>query len=158
MDEEGNLYLYKAALLCKDEIIKRLINGTYHVADPSTIGSLFTLLCLKETHLLATLNVFTVYKGNDRPRSLMFFSNKRNCDSMNFNKACYPKHFWKYIFSKPISGRHSIWRNFAFSNQWNSVLKLIFGKEFVFEQFLVHLKILHGKPCLNIFIFPPILG
>ena len=33
MDEKGNLYLYKAALLCKSEIIKRLMNGTYHVAD-----------------------------------------------------------------------------------------------------------------------------
>ena len=59
MDEKGNLYLYKAALLCKNEIIKRLINGTYHVADPSTIGSLFTLLCLKETHLHATFLLFT---------------------------------------------------------------------------------------------------
>ncbi|KAL9960645.1 hypothetical protein ACROYT_G034129 [Oculina patagonica] len=28
-----NLYLYKTALLCKNEIIKRLINGTYHMAD-----------------------------------------------------------------------------------------------------------------------------
>ena len=46
MDEKGNLYLYKAALLCKNEIIKRLMNGTYHVADPTTIGSLFTSLRL----------------------------------------------------------------------------------------------------------------
>ena len=46
MDEKGDLYLYKAALLCKNEIIKRLMNGTYHVADPSTIGSLFTALRL----------------------------------------------------------------------------------------------------------------
>ena len=53
MDEKGNVYLYKAALLCKNEIIKRLMNGTYHVADPSTIGDLFPSLCLKETHLLA---------------------------------------------------------------------------------------------------------
>ena len=46
MDEKGDLYLYKAALLCKNEIIKRLTNGTYHVADPTTIGSLFTALRL----------------------------------------------------------------------------------------------------------------
>ncbi|XP_020632960.1 collagen alpha-2(I) chain-like [Orbicella faveolata] len=41
-DEKGNLYLYKYALLCKSEIIKRLINGSYHLAEPSdgpsTIG------------------------------------------------------------------------------------------------------------------------
>ena len=35
MDEKGNLYLYKFALLCKNEIIKRLINGSYHIAEPS---------------------------------------------------------------------------------------------------------------------------
>ena len=65
MDEKGNLYLYKAALLCKNEIIKRLINGTYHVADPSTIGKLFTSLCLKETHLLGAFLLF--YKRSCRP-------------------------------------------------------------------------------------------
>ena len=36
MDAKGDLYLYKNALLCKDEIIKRLINGTYHLADGNT--------------------------------------------------------------------------------------------------------------------------
>ena len=35
MDEKGDLYLYKFALLCKNEIIKRLINGSYHIAEPS---------------------------------------------------------------------------------------------------------------------------
>ena len=43
MDEKGDLYLYKFALLCKNEIIKRLINGSYHIAEtshgPSTIGN-----------------------------------------------------------------------------------------------------------------------
>ena len=34
MDEKGDLYLYKFALLCKNEIIKRLINGSYHIAEP----------------------------------------------------------------------------------------------------------------------------
>ena len=38
MDEKGNLYLYKFVLLCKNEIIKRLINGSYHLAEP-TVGS-----------------------------------------------------------------------------------------------------------------------
>ena len=44
MDEKGNLYLYKFALLCKTEIIKRLISGSYHLAEsgddrPNTIGN-----------------------------------------------------------------------------------------------------------------------
>jgi len=46
MHEKGNLYLYKAALLRKNEIIRRLMNGTYHMADPSTTGNLFTSLSL----------------------------------------------------------------------------------------------------------------
>ena len=45
MDEKGNLYLYKAALLCKNEIIKRLINGTYQLVEASPIGKLLTSLC-----------------------------------------------------------------------------------------------------------------
>ena len=43
MDENGDLYLNKFVLLCKNEIIKRLINGSYHLAEPSqgpsTIGN-----------------------------------------------------------------------------------------------------------------------
>ena len=35
MDEKGDLYLDKFALLCKNEIIKRLMNGSYHLAEPS---------------------------------------------------------------------------------------------------------------------------
>ena len=42
MDGKGDLYLNKFVLLCKNEIIKRLINGSYHLAEPSngpsTIG------------------------------------------------------------------------------------------------------------------------
>ncbi|KAL9960618.1 hypothetical protein ACROYT_G034101 [Oculina patagonica] len=38
MDSKGNLYLYKTALLCKNEIIKRLTNGKYHLAQESTKG------------------------------------------------------------------------------------------------------------------------
>ena len=43
MDENGDLYLNKFVLLCKNEIIKRLNNGSYHLAEPSqgpsTIGN-----------------------------------------------------------------------------------------------------------------------
>ena len=46
MDEKGNLYLHKFALLCKNEIIKRLINGSYHLGEasvgPSAIGNSLT--------------------------------------------------------------------------------------------------------------------
>ena len=32
-DTNGNLYLYNNALLCKDEIIKRLTGGNYQLAE-----------------------------------------------------------------------------------------------------------------------------
>ncbi|KAJ7379424.1 hypothetical protein OS493_016661 [Desmophyllum pertusum] len=38
MDTKGNIYLYKTALLCKNEIIKRLTNGKYHLAEENLIG------------------------------------------------------------------------------------------------------------------------
>jgi len=38
VDLKGNLYLYKNALLCKDEIIKRLSSGKYHLEGESSIG------------------------------------------------------------------------------------------------------------------------
>lgn len=37
-DAKGNLYLYKTALLCKNDIIKRLISGKYQLEDPVIIG------------------------------------------------------------------------------------------------------------------------
>ena len=37
-DAKGNLYLYKTALLCKNDIIKRLISGKYQLEDPGIIG------------------------------------------------------------------------------------------------------------------------
>ncbi|KAL9960630.1 hypothetical protein ACROYT_G034114 [Oculina patagonica] len=38
MDLKGNLYFYKTALLCKNEIIKRLSSGKYHLVQKSSIG------------------------------------------------------------------------------------------------------------------------
>ncbi|KAJ7379425.1 hypothetical protein OS493_016662 [Desmophyllum pertusum] len=38
MDTKGNLYLYKTAFLCKNEIIKRLTNGKYHLVEEALIG------------------------------------------------------------------------------------------------------------------------
>ena len=37
-DAKGNLYLYKTALLCKNDIIKRLISGKYQLEDQEIIG------------------------------------------------------------------------------------------------------------------------
>ena len=46
LDAKGNLYLYGTALLCKNEIIKRLRNGTYSLAEQTELGmiSLFYFL------------------------------------------------------------------------------------------------------------------
>ena len=41
MDTKGNLYLYKSALLCKNEIIKRLTDGNYQMAEPSIFGNTY---------------------------------------------------------------------------------------------------------------------
>ena len=39
MDAKGNLYLYKSALLCKSEIIKRLTEDNYTLVEPSILGN-----------------------------------------------------------------------------------------------------------------------
>jgi len=38
MDTNGTLYLYRSSLLCVNEIIKRLTEGTYQLAEPSMLG------------------------------------------------------------------------------------------------------------------------
>ena len=38
IDSKGNLYLYRSALLCKNEIIKRLTEDNFKLVEPSTIG------------------------------------------------------------------------------------------------------------------------
>ena len=38
MDPKGNLYLHKTAFLCKNDIIKRLVSGKYHLVESSPIG------------------------------------------------------------------------------------------------------------------------
>jgi len=67
IDEKGNLYIYKFALLCKNEIIKRLINGSYHLAEssdrPSTIGN--SLIKLFSWHV-CDLPMQATYSWNDR--------------------------------------------------------------------------------------------
>ena len=41
VDAKGSLYLYKTALLCKNEIIKQLRNGTYSLAEQTKLGMIF---------------------------------------------------------------------------------------------------------------------
>ena len=38
MDPKGNLYLHKTAILCKNEIVKRLVNDTYQLVESNPIG------------------------------------------------------------------------------------------------------------------------
>ena len=33
MDPKGNLYLHKTTFLCKNDIIKRLVSGKYHLVE-----------------------------------------------------------------------------------------------------------------------------
>jgi len=81
MDEKGNLYLYKFALLCKNEIIKRLINGSYQLAEPSdgpnTIGnSLIKLFSWHECDFQCkqlTLEVIFLYSLRSRMYILLSY-------------------------------------------------------------------------------------
>ena len=40
MDENGTLYLYRSSLLCVNDIIKRLTEGTYKMAESRMLGRL----------------------------------------------------------------------------------------------------------------------
>ena len=40
MDANGTLYLYRSSLLCVNDIIKRLTEGTYKMAESSMLGRL----------------------------------------------------------------------------------------------------------------------
>ena len=52
LDAKGNLYLYKTALLCKNEIIKRLRNGTYSLAEQTELGMIFLFYFLRHRYKL----------------------------------------------------------------------------------------------------------
>ena len=52
VDAKGNLYLYKAVLLCKNEIIKRLRNGTYSLAEQTELGMIFLFYFLRHQYKL----------------------------------------------------------------------------------------------------------
>ena len=57
MDTKGNLYLHKSALLCKNEIIKRLTNGKYHLAEDRQllIGKFIYLIIVHNRDLISAL-------------------------------------------------------------------------------------------------------
>ena len=50
VDAKGNLYLYKTALLCKNEIIKQLRNGTYSLAEQTKLGMIFLFYFLRHQY------------------------------------------------------------------------------------------------------------
>ena len=52
LDAKGNLYLYGTALLCKNEIIKRLRNGTYSLAEQTELGMIFLFYFLRHQYKL----------------------------------------------------------------------------------------------------------
>ena len=52
VDAKGSLYLYKTALLCKNEIIKRLRNGTYSLAEQTKLGMIFLFYFLRHQYKL----------------------------------------------------------------------------------------------------------
>ena len=52
VDAKGNLYLYKTLLLCKNEIIKRLRNGTYSLAEQTELGMIFLFYFLRHQYKL----------------------------------------------------------------------------------------------------------
>ena len=43
MDSNGTLYLHKTSILCIGEVIKRLTEGKYQLAEPSNLGKLTNL-------------------------------------------------------------------------------------------------------------------
>ena len=44
MDSNGTLYLHKTSLLCTRDIVKRLTEGKYQLAEPSNLGNKQALL------------------------------------------------------------------------------------------------------------------
>ena len=68
IDSKGNLYLYRSALLCKNEIIKRLTEDKFKLVEPSTIGK---------------VQSFTSYNQNSGVTSLAPLPNLRTTDALN---------------------------------------------------------------------------
>ena len=68
IDSKGNLYLYRSALLCKNEIIKRLTEDNFKLVEPSTIGK---------------VQSFTSYSQNSGVTSLAPLPNLRTTDALN---------------------------------------------------------------------------
>ena len=52
VDVKGNLYLYGTALLCKNEIIKRLRKGTFSLAEQTELGMIFLFYFLRHQYKL----------------------------------------------------------------------------------------------------------
>ena len=55
IDWKGNLYLYRPALLCKNEIIKRLTEDNFKLVEPSTIGKVQSFKSYSQTSGVTSL-------------------------------------------------------------------------------------------------------
>ena len=73
IDSKGNLYLYRSALLCKNEIIKRLTEDNFKLVEPSTIGK---------------VQSFTSYNQNSGVTSLAPLPSLRTADAFPVVRKC----------------------------------------------------------------------
>ena len=73
IDSKGNLYLYRSALLCKNEIIKRLTEDNFKLVEPSVIGK---------------IQSFTSYSQNSGVTSLAPLPSLRTADAFPVVRKC----------------------------------------------------------------------
>ena len=139
MDEKGDLYLYKFALLCKNEIIERLINGSYHIAEssngPSTIGktlfmawkwsSMQTNYFWNVRFIFVTMgNVYTVklrWNKSAIRLSLFYFSCWVNL------RVLFCLRSWRYTGKRPFTV--AVWAETISRNVTCSNFTPLFGKD-----------------------------
>jgi len=62
MDRNGTIYLYRSSLLCVNEIIKRLSEGKYQLAEPSMLGKtgLKHMQSIKNLSLYVKMKIFNL--------------------------------------------------------------------------------------------------
>ena len=83
IDSKGNLYLYRSALLCKDEIIKKLTEDNFKLVEPNTIGKVQSFTSYSQNSGVTSLTplpnspLSTLTTLIDRPRG-----KKNKCPSV----------------------------------------------------------------------------